>query len=167
MNNQEELFERCVEKDLEKEISLLEQKDGPYDINMGTLANGCRKGNTKAVKFLIEEIKLFLNPNEKDGLLCLLAAISNGHEEIVEILVRNGANIDLADILGWTPLIFAAYYRHIDIVRFLIEQGADVEVKDIQGRTFIQYLNKRDQEMIGNFIEDLEYRKAMIKPNRK
>ena len=51
-------------------------------------------------------------------------------EEIVELLIKAGADKDIQDENGWTALMFAAKKGHIKIVELLIKAKAN---KDIQG----------------------------------
>jgi ankyrin repeat protein len=49
----------------------------------------------------------------------------NGHLEIVESSVTHGgAEIDLQNMKGSTPLALATSGGHLEIVQFLVEQGA-------------------------------------------
>ncbi|WP_310488801.1 ankyrin repeat domain-containing protein [Chamaesiphon sp. VAR_69_metabat_338] len=59
------------------------------------------------------------------------AAISNaaaaGHTAIVELLIKAGANVNLRDKLGFTPIASAAYAGYGQIVQLLIDAGADTQ----------------------------------------
>jgi ankyrin repeat protein len=59
------------------------------------------------------------------------AAISNaaaaGHTSIVELLIQAGANVNLRDKLGFTPIASAAYAGYGQIVQLLIDAGADTQ----------------------------------------
>jgi ankyrin repeat protein len=59
------------------------------------------------------------------------AAIGNaaaaGHTQIVELLIRAGANVNLTDKLGFSPIASAAYSGYSEIVNLLIEAGADIQ----------------------------------------
>ena len=53
------------------------------------------------------------------------AAINN-HQEIVELLVSNGADIDVKDEHGVTPLHYASRSNHKETSEVLILYGADI-----------------------------------------
>ena len=54
--------------------------------------------------------------------ICTLlhAAASCGHLEIVKMLLKRGASIDLQSSLGCTALMSAAYHGHISILSVLL-----------------------------------------------
>jgi ankyrin repeat protein len=59
------------------------------------------------------------------------AAMSNaaaaGHTQIVALLIQAGANVNLRDKLGFTPIASAAYAGYGEIVQLLIAAGADTQ----------------------------------------
>lgn len=58
------------------------------------------------------------------------AALS-GSDDIVALLLRNGASLDLQDALDkLTPLHYAAYYGHIKATRLLVNAGATLTIQD-------------------------------------
>jgi ankyrin repeat protein len=58
-----------------------------------------------------------------------------GHEEIVELLIAEGADVNARDNYKWTPLNYAAHGGHKEIVELLIAAGADVNARDKDGKT--------------------------------
>jgi ankyrin repeat protein len=47
----------------------------------------------------------------------------------IKYLCDKGANPDILDSFGWTPLLIAAYFGHTSIVKYLLDYGADKEIK--------------------------------------
>jgi ankyrin repeat protein len=68
------------------------------------------------------------------GFTPLLYAAREGCGECVKRLVAGGADIDLSDPDGMTPLVLALYNRNFDTAGVLIEQGADINQWDWWGR---------------------------------
>ncbi|MBX2842757.1 MAG: ankyrin repeat domain-containing protein [Flammeovirgaceae bacterium] len=60
-------------------------------------------------------------------------AISN--YKIVELLIKNGANVNAKQIQGVTPLHSAAHNGETEIVKLLLENGAEVNAKMETGQT--------------------------------
>ena len=54
---------------------------------------------------------------------------------LVKALVGSGANVNVSDEVGETPLLLAARQGQRDVVRYLIEQGANVNAGDKKGDT--------------------------------
>jgi ankyrin repeat protein len=58
--------------------------------------------------------------------------------EIVEMLLGAGADVNVANRFGTTPLHQATSYGRLEIVALLIAAGANIEAKDEHGRTPLQ-----------------------------
>lgn len=65
----------------------------------------------------------------------LLAAADNGHDEMVELLIKNGATVDARDSNGDTPLCLAAAEGHEETAVALLKAGADPRVRNNKGQT--------------------------------
>ena len=66
----------------------------------------------------------------------LIIAAQNGHiEEIVQLLLEKGADVNAKDNDGRTALMFAAEKGHTEIVQILLKKGADVNAEDEYGGT--------------------------------
>lgn len=59
----------------------------------------------------------------------LTLACAGGHEELVELLIKRGADIEHRDKKGFTPLILAATAGHEKVVDILLNHGADIEAQ--------------------------------------
>jgi ankyrin repeat protein len=69
------------------------------------------------------------------GLTPLLYAARNGCRACVEALVKGGADIDLPNPDGMTPLMMAIDNSHYEIALYLLAQGANPHTWDWWGRT--------------------------------
>src|SRR4051812_20999515 len=84
--------------------------------------------------FVAELIRLGADPNYPDpaGFPPLIAAVSAcrpHREEILKLLLENGADTAQRGINDWTPLHFAVAKRDIGAVRLLLAYGADPDLK--------------------------------------
>lgn len=69
------------------------------------------------------------------GAAALFNAILKGRTAAVQVLVRQGVNVNTRTVSGKTPLMAAAYKGYSDIVQLLLDSGADVKAKDSRGDT--------------------------------
>ena len=77
----------------------------------------------------------------KFGWTPLIAAIYQGNTNVVHYLIASGANVNLPDNSGETPLMWATARGDggLDIVKDLISHGADVNAKDGMGASVVSY----------------------------
>jgi ankyrin repeat protein len=66
---------------------------------------------------------------ESDGSTALMVAISKNRKEMVEALIRAGADVNARDDTGMTPLMYAAMRGSLEIVKFLHKSGADINAR--------------------------------------
>jgi ankyrin repeat protein len=69
------------------------------------------------------------------GLTALLFAARQGHLDSARALVEAGADKDLQDPDGISPMVTAIVNAHYDVGKYLAESGADVNLADQFGRT--------------------------------
>lgn len=82
------------------------------------------------VQFLVADRKVNVNATNDDGRSALSFAALAGNDDVVDYLLKNGADINHQDNPGNTPLMLAVKYLHEPTVtRFLIH-GADVNLPD-------------------------------------
>ena len=67
-----------------------------------------------------------MNNTNNNGTTALMCAAMNGHDKCVELLIREGANVNSHDNEGFTVLMRAAYGGHVRTLCELIKAGADV-----------------------------------------
>lgn len=59
----------------------------------------------------------------------LTLACAGGHDDLVQLLLSRGAQIEHRDKKGFTPLILAATAGHVTVVELLLNSGADIEAQ--------------------------------------
>ena len=101
------------------------------------LIQAATAGNVDRVQsLLVTNINLDLDRGAAIG-----NAAAAGHTKIVELLIRAGANVNLRDKLGFTPIASAAYAGYGEIVRLLIDAGADIQAPagELQSYSALEY----------------------------
>ncbi|KAI9726149.1 MAG: hypothetical protein M1828_001822 [Chrysothrix sp. TS-e1954] len=115
------------------------------------LARACQFGNLKIAEYLLEKIgpsalarQHPMGSRSAQPPLC--GAAENGHIQIVEVLLKHGAYLDVKDDQkGYTPLFLALDKNHINIVRRLVDHGASIKCDDGGGKTALHCLAKYGQ----------------------
>ncbi len=64
-------------------------------------------------------------------------------------LLEKGANKNMANINGWTPLMLASKYGHLEVVRQLLQSGADKALKDnYNGMTALDWARQEKKDAV-------------------
>ena len=75
----------------------------------------------------------------KKGWTPLHYAATNGHDDVVKVLLDHSAYIDAGSPNGTTPLMMAARGGHLSTVKLLLDEGADLRVKNQLGLTAVDF----------------------------
>ena len=74
-----------------------------------------------------------VNATDKHGFTPLHNAASEGHAQLVDLLLGTGGDINARDEDGATPMYLASKQGHLDVVKCLIRNRARVDERDKQG----------------------------------
>ena len=66
--------------------------------------------------------------------LHILISTDEAPMKLIEILVRNGAPLNVQNDTGNTPLHLAVFWGHFDVVKLLVEEGAKMDLRNDKGR---------------------------------
>lgn len=118
---------------------------------------------TNTVKFLIENGAKIIHSH-----FLLHVATKNGNLEIVKILVKAGAIVNIRDEQGMTPLIIACSIQNLHIAKYLLKNGASANTANhITGLTplHICVQDITDPRQLQQFIDLLVSHNADINAN--
>lgn len=75
--------------------------------------------------------KEFLNKKNKDGRTALhFACMFTPDNQVVDLLINNGADIDIRDKDGRSPAFYAAAFEQWNALETLLKRGANIELLD-------------------------------------
>lgn len=92
----------------------------------------CENDDLKTVKKLLNtrsNVQLIDATMAEYGESPLHWAVNNKHLDIVKLLVKHGADVNVADEMGITPLHMAADSGSVEMAKFLIDNGADIKAR--------------------------------------
>jgi ankyrin repeat protein len=102
------------------------------------LLDSCRKGDLEKVWHLLEEAdgEVSIHARDEEYSTCLHSASQNGHDDLIRVLVANGAGVDEVNRHGNTPLHLASLQPgRTDTVRLLLSLGANVHAPNLGQQT--------------------------------
>lgn len=91
--------------------------------------------------------------NKKESVISYF--IKNKPFEYSEYLVIAGANLDVENDEGWTPIFDAVVSDNIKLVELMLERGGDFKKEDVYGNIPIFYTNNED--MLLKLLEIKDY----------
>ena len=106
--------------------------------NGAALLNAAKLGEAAKIVDLLQLSDSNVNHADHHGNSALHYACSMGHFRCIQLLVNNGADLNLRGQHGFTPLMMATQgCRSKSHLEYLVESGADVNVKGFKGETLL------------------------------
>lgn len=108
------------------ETELLQLRESVPDEKTYTLLDASRQGDIVFVNRILAQDGLsIINQTQKNNFAPLCMAAQNGHSQVVEALLKSGADSNQPNKNGNTPLISATFNGHMNVIEALLENGAD------------------------------------------
>jgi len=78
----------------------------------------------------------------------LIETSIRGQLDLVKLLIKAGASVNVKNKYGYTALMYASINNHLDIVKLLIKAGADINIKNNFGFDAIFYANDKIKDLL-------------------
>ncbi|MCL1937672.1 MAG: ankyrin repeat domain-containing protein [Candidatus Azobacteroides sp.] len=69
---------------------------------------------------------------------------AQNHSAIAELLIKSGADMNIKDDDGNTPLLLSAINRNYDAMKILLKAGAKTDIKNNEDKTLFDYLDEEE-----------------------
>ena len=110
------------------------QRKNEFDPNI-VLAFLLQNNSLYEIKDFISKNEPYLNKKLENGWSPLLLCAANGWYEKANYLLQKGADPDISNKLGRTPLSFATLYGNLSMSKLLLSVGAKINKIDFDGTT--------------------------------
>ncbi|HMK36212.1 MAG TPA: ankyrin repeat domain-containing protein [Desulfomonilaceae bacterium] len=117
-----------------------------------SLLDAVARGELHRVELLVKKGGDVNAKRAGEGTTALMLASKEGHERIVDFLLRSGADANGRNIHGWTPLMAAAANGHAEIVKLLLEHGSDVNAKHAYGWTAFKLASQKKHDRVKELL---------------
>eukprot|EP00074_Homo_sapiens_P078279 XP_011538651.1 fibronectin type 3 and ankyrin repeat domains protein 1 isoform X2 [Homo sapiens] len=94
--------------------------------------------------------------------LMRVSAVS-GNQRVASLLIDAGANVNVKDRNGKTPLMVAVLNNHEELVQLLLDKGADASVKNEFGKGVLEMARVFDRQSVVSLLEE---RKKKQRPKK-
>ena len=124
-------------------------------ISQATLIDAVQTGNRAAAVKLIDQ-RVDVKTPAPDGTTALHWAAHNGDADLVDRLIKAGANVNAKNEFGSTPLIEAALANSTPVIESLVKAGADVDATYVDGETVLMILARSTNVKAAKLLMDHE-----------
>uniref|UniRef100_U3K286 M-phase phosphoprotein 8 n=1 Tax=Ficedula albicollis TaxID=59894 RepID=U3K286_FICAL len=113
-------------------------------ISSSLLRDAVKSGDYMTVKMALSSNEEYnLNQEDASGMTLVMLAAAGGHDDLLRVLIRKGAEVNGRQKNGTTALIHAAEKNFLTTVAILLEAGAYVNMQQSNGETALMKACKR------------------------
>lgn len=119
------------------------------------LGLACYFGHYEVAEYLIKAGAPVNSPSRNDLKAApLQSAAAAGHERIADLLLKHGADANIREQGGYTPVHAAAQNGDIAMIRTLIYGGADLTARSDDGKTPLDLAREANQMEAAKLLEE-------------
>lgn len=97
------------------------------------------EGKIETVQRFLDSAIVYINAADIFERTGLMKATLSGRKDVVELLTKYGANVNLQDKSGASALMISCTSGHLHICEYLIDNGAEVDLKDRNSLTALYH----------------------------
>jgi len=145
-------------------------QDTPIDMQTTSGWTPLFRATASSAKWLIDRGAQVNHVDNVRKQSAIFFAVSRNDQELVKVLLRHGADINLKDQYGQTCLFYAVTNGLLEMAKLLVEMKADIYIKDDGGRTatfFARNSGPAKAENTIRYVESLMVRDRPQDPHKK
>lgn len=125
--------------------------------NSTLFLTACANGDINECDRLINDNQVHIDATTSDGLTGLHEAAICGNAQMVEYLIKKGANVNCCDNEGWTPLHAASSLGQVKVVEILLNYNADATIVNCENLLAYDLArNDQVQTLIGEHLQGVD-----------
>ena len=118
------------------------------------LFTSSRDGDINTITEILKYIKNIDEIAENRKKTACWIATYRAHNDVLKLLLENGANPNIPDSDGVFPLYFAIGNENVEAVSLLLNHGADLSLTDNRGKDLRYYVDKCENSQIIKIAND-------------
>ncbi|XP_029295252.1 death-associated protein kinase 1 [Cottoperca gobio] len=120
---------------------------------MKAIIHAINDDNVPGLQHLLSSLNSYdVNQPNKHGTPPLLIAAGCGNVQIIEVLMRKGAEIQANDKSGANAIYYAARHGHVETLKFLHEKKCPLDIQDKSGETALHVAARYGNVDVVNYL---------------
>ncbi|MFT6346869.1 MAG: hypothetical protein ACJA02_001115, partial [Myxococcota bacterium] len=138
------LFVTLSSPNIKAQMASIISEDDEGITGITSLMNATINNDIQAVQFFSRSGSKSIDKKNIGGATALHIAARNNNLQVASILIENGANVNITDNEGWTPLMRASLSGNSSLIRILLNVGAYATKTNSSGETAIIHATVSD-----------------------